>query len=79
VVAKGHDEVAMLIRAQARKFGIPILENRRLARALDAEVQLGRPVPPAHFAAVARVLAFVYRLGRKRRPAPARGTSRAPT
>ncbi len=79
VVAKGHDDVAMLIRAQARKFGIPILENRRLARALDAEVQLGRPVPPAHFAAVARVLAFVYRLGRKRRPGTSRGTSRAPT
>jgi flagellar biosynthesis protein FlhB len=75
VLAKGHDEVAMLIRAQARKHGIPIFENRRLARALDAEVKVGRPVPPAHFAAVARVLAFVYRLG-KRRGGP-RGTGRA--
>jgi len=69
VLAKGHDEVALRIRAEARKHGIPILENRRLARALDAEVQVGRPVPPAHFAAVARVLAFVYKLGGgKRRP-----------
>lgn len=68
VIAKGHDEVALRIRAEARKHGIPILENRRLARALDAEVQLGRMVPAAHFAAVARVLAFVYRLpGRKRK------------
>lgn len=67
VIAKGHDEVALQIRAEARRHGIPILENRRLARALDAEVQIGRPVPPAHFAAVARVLAFVYRLGGKRR------------
>lgn len=66
VIAKGHDEVALQIRAEARKHGIPILENRRLARALDAEVQIGRPVPPAHFAAVARVLAFVYRLGGRR-------------
>ena len=66
VLAKGHDEVALRIRAEGRKHGIPILENRRLARALDAEVQIGRPVPPAHFAAVARVLAFVYRIsGRK--------------
>lgn len=62
VIAKGHDEVALRIRAEARKHGVPILENRRLARALDAEVAIGRPVPAAHFAAVARVLAFVYRL-----------------
>jgi flagellar biosynthetic protein FlhB len=62
VVSKGHDEVALQIRAEARKYGIPILENRPLARALDAEVQIGHPVPSAHFAAVARVLAFVFRL-----------------
>jgi len=68
VLAKGHDEFALRIRAEARKHGIPILENRRLARALDAEVAVGRPVPAAHFAAVARVLAFVYKLkGRKTR------------
>ena len=67
VIAKGHDEVALRIRAEARKHGIPILENRRLARALDAEVQVGRAVPPSHFAAVARVLAFVYKLGGKSR------------
>lgn len=67
VIAKGHDEVALRIRAEARKHGIPILENRRLARALDAEVQVGRVVPPNHFAAVARVLAFVYKLGGKNR------------
>lgn len=69
VIAKGHDDAALRIRAEARKHGIPILENRPLARALDAQVPLGRPVPAAHFAAVARVLAFVYRLrgaGRER-------------
>lgn len=66
VVAKGHDELAMRIRAEARKHGVPILENRRLARALDAEVPLGHPVPGAHFVAVARVLAFVYHLKKKR-------------
>lgn len=62
VVAKGHDEVALQIRAEARKHGIPILENRPLARALDAEVPIGHIVPSVHFAAVARVLAFVFRL-----------------
>ena len=72
VIAKGHDEVALQIRAEARKHGIPVLENRRLARALDAEVPIGHAIPAAHFAAVARVLAFVYRL-RGARP----GTRRA--
>ncbi len=62
VIAKGHDAIAMQIRTEARKHGIPIIENRPLARALDAEVRIGQPVPTSHFAAVARVLAFVYRL-----------------
>jgi flagellar biosynthetic protein FlhB len=66
VIAKGHDQLALLIRAEARRHGVPILENRALARALDAEVQICHPIPGAHFAAVARVLAFVYRLRGKR-------------
>lgn len=65
VLAKGTDEIALKMRAEARRLGIPILENKPLARALNAEVQLGRPVPPTHFAAVAQVLAFVYRLKKR--------------
>ena len=74
VVSKGHDAAAMQIRAEARKHGIPILENRPLARALDAEVPIGHPVPGKHFAAVAKVLAWVYRIRpsarRVKRPRP---------
>jgi len=73
VGANGHDDVALQIRTEARKHGIPILENRALARALDAEVPIGRPVPAAHFAAVARILAFVFRL----RGVPRGATKRA--
>jgi len=40
VLAKGHDEIALQIRAEARKHGIPILENRRLARALGGEIEV---------------------------------------
>jgi flagellar biosynthetic protein FlhB len=65
VIAKGHDEAAFKIRREARKHGIPILENRPLARALDAQVAVGKPIPPQFFAAVAQVLAFVYRLKRR--------------
>jgi flagellar biosynthetic protein FlhB len=65
VVAKGHDELALRIRSEARRAGIPVLENRPLARRLDAEVQVGRSIGQAHFAAVAQVLAFVYRLKKR--------------
>lgn len=65
VIAKGLDEVALRIRAEARRLGIPILENKPLARALAAEVSVGRPVPQSHFAAVAQILAFVYRLKKR--------------
>ena len=65
VLAKGTDEIALKMRAEARRLGIPIMENKPLARALNAEVQLGRPVPPNHFATVAQVLAFVYRLKKR--------------
>jgi flagellar biosynthetic protein FlhB len=70
VVAKGHDDHALRIRAEARKHGIPIVENRPLARALDAEIPVGKSISGAHYAAVAHVLAFVYRL--RKRSAPAR-------
>lgn len=73
VVAKGHDEVALAIRREARKHGVPILENRPLARLLDAQVPIGKPVKIEHFAAVARVLAFVYRMRRRQRPAASAG------
>jgi flagellar biosynthetic protein FlhB len=69
VLAKGRDAAALAIRTEARRRGIPIVESRALARALEADVQVGHPVPSAHYAAVAQVLAFVFRLrGRRRAP-----------
>ncbi len=75
VLAKGVDEVALAIRTEARKRGIPIVESRALARALEADVKVGHPVPSAHYAAVAQVLAFVFRLKGRRAPSltPSRG------
>jgi flagellar biosynthetic protein FlhB len=72
VVAKGHDEVALAIRKEARAHGVPILENRRLARLLDAEIAVGKPIKVEHFTAVARVLAFVFRKYGRRKVAPQR-------
>lgn len=74
VVAKGVDLVAAAIRDVAREHGVPVLENAPLARALYRDVDLGRMIPDRFFAAVAEVLAFVYRTSGRRprddRPGP---------
>ncbi|MEO9170059.1 MAG: flagellar biosynthesis protein FlhB [Candidatus Baltobacteraceae bacterium] len=65
VVAKGADLVAKRIRDIAREHNIPIMENPPLARTLYDRVELDQSVPPNLYAAVAQVIAFVYKLKRK--------------
>ncbi len=66
VVAKGTDEVAARIRAVARSAGVPILSRPPLARLLHKVVPEGKEIPHALYKAVAEVLAYVYRLRRRR-------------
>ncbi len=66
VLAKGAGFVALRIREIARESGVPIVENRPLARALYRSVKVGQSVPEQLFQAVAEVLAYVYRLDRAR-------------
>ncbi len=65
VVAKGADLVAKRIRDIARENGVPIMENPPLARTLYDRVELDQAIPPNLYAAVAQVIAFVYKLKRK--------------
>jgi len=65
LVAKGADLIAKHIRALAEEHDVPILENPPLARTLYAKVELDSPVPPDLYAAVAQVIAFVYKLKNK--------------
>ncbi|MFN2462117.1 MAG: flagellar biosynthesis protein FlhB, partial [Candidatus Velthaea sp.] len=65
LVAKGADLIAKRIRELATEHGIPIMENPPLARTLYDKVQLDSPVPPNLYAAVAQVIAFVYKLKRR--------------
>ena len=44
------------------KHGVPIVERKPLARALYRQVAVGQEIPPDFYAAIAEVLAFVYRL-----------------
>jgi flagellar biosynthetic protein FlhB len=62
LTAKGADLMARRIRELAREHDIPIMENPPLARALYDKVELDSPVPPNMYAAVAQIIAFVYKL-----------------
>jgi flagellar biosynthesis protein FlhB len=65
VTCKGADELAMHIRALARKHGIPVIEHKPLARVLWQRVKVGQRVPSNLYQVVAEVLAKVYRSQRK--------------
>jgi len=62
VVAKGADHMAARIKAIAREFGIPMVENVPLAQALYKGAEVGEPIPGALFGAVAEVLAYLVRI-----------------
>ena len=61
VVAMGERKLAERIKAIALKADVPIVENRAVARALLATAVVGRAIPPGLYAAIAEILAFVYR------------------
>jgi flagellar biosynthesis protein FlhB len=66
VVAKGRGIVALRIRELAREHGVPVVADPPLARGLYASVELNQLIPEEFFAAVAAVLAFVYRTAARR-------------
>lgn len=81
VLAKGRNLLAEEIKDQARWAGVPILENAPLAQSLYRSVEPGESIPVELYAAVASILAFLYRQRvehemrqRRERAAAARGT-----
>lgn len=62
VVAKGVDHVAQRIKEIAREHGVLCFEDVPLARALHAQAEIGQEIPEDLYAAVASVLAYVYRI-----------------
>ena len=69
VVAKGQDLVAKQIRRIAEEHNVPIVPDPPLARSLHKSVEIGQMIPAELYAAVAQVLAFVYRLAGRRKAA----------
>ena len=62
VVAKGMGHVAAKIREVAKAHGIPLVEDKPLARTLYKTVEIGQYIPATLYKAVAEILAYVYRL-----------------
>ena len=65
VIAKGQDNIALRIREIAEENDVPIVENKPLARALYAEVEIGDTIPEQYYEAMAIILAQVYRMNGK--------------
>jgi flagellar biosynthetic protein FlhB len=61
VLAKGRDLLAAEIREEAIWAGVPLIENPPLARSLYRVVEPGQSIPFELYAAVAGILAFLYR------------------
>jgi flagellar biosynthetic protein FlhB len=61
VVAKGAGFVAERIRELARHHGVPVIEQKFVARTLFKLVDIGKEIPANLYRAVAEILAFVYR------------------
>jgi flagellar biosynthetic protein FlhB len=66
IIAKGTRLNAQRIREIARQHQVPILENKPLARMMFKYGRLGGEVPAQLYAAVAEILAWVYRVNRFR-------------
>jgi flagellar biosynthetic protein FlhB len=85
VLAKGRNLIAEEIKAEARWAGVPIIENPPLARSLYRFVEVGQAIPIDLYAAVATILAYLYRQrveaemreGRAREAASRRGSEAA--
>ncbi|MDR1736020.1 MAG: flagellar biosynthesis protein FlhB [Oscillospiraceae bacterium] len=75
VLAKGKDYTAQKIKEKARELGIEIVENKSVAQALYVACEIGDKIPEDMFAAVAEILAHVYRIKNPQeqpRPQPGR-------
>lgn len=65
VLAKGQDSLALRIVKVAEEHKVAVIENVPLARALYADAELDREIPPALYNPVPEVLVYIFRLNEK--------------
>jgi len=70
LIGKGAGATAAAMRQVAARHRVPVVQNRTLARALYASLEVDRYVPPEHYAAVAKIMVWV--LARRGEQVPAR-------
>ena len=66
VIAKGVDFIAALITDKARQASKPVLVQPMLTRALYYHTEVGQPVAPDLYNAVARIMVYLYQLDQYR-------------
>jgi flagellar biosynthesis protein FlhB len=64
VLAKGKDLIALKIRHVAEAHGIPVVEDKPLARSLHDSVDVGKMIPPEFYRAVATIILYLTSRGR---------------
>ena len=62
VVAKGMDEIALMIQRVAKENQVPVARMPPLARLLHRHLKVGEPIPAPLFEVVAKVLAWAYEM-----------------
>ncbi|TCT07936.1 flagellar biosynthesis protein FlhB [Aquabacter spiritensis] len=67
VVAKGLDLIALKIREIAERNGVPVIEDKQLARAMYDAVEVDKWIPPEFYRPVANILYYIYSRGKNGR------------
>ena len=62
LVARGAGYLAERIKTLAREAGMPVVEDKPLARSLYRHIKVGEFIPATLYQAVAQILAYVYSL-----------------
>jgi len=63
VLAKGRDLIALKIRSVGEEHGVPVIEDRPLARSLHDAVEVDQLIPPEFYRAVAELLHYLQSRG----------------
>jgi len=67
VTAKGMDNIAAQIRRLAEENGVPMVENKPLARSLYNNVDIGSYIPQEYFTVVSTIIVKVYHINERRK------------
>ncbi|MCA9736967.1 MAG: EscU/YscU/HrcU family type III secretion system export apparatus switch protein [Gemmatimonadota bacterium] len=78
VLAMGQRKVAQRIKQIALDAGVPVVENKPLARGLFASAKVGSVIPAELYVAVAEVLAFIFHQRQRARSEQYRRSTRRP-